>query len=238
MELDRRLGARLIARTDAYAIQTADSGYVRKTERVTLRQVQAHIAGDISIGHYLIDPADNATKMFAIDIDPDEPTKKQLEANPDIRNPRALAMAGDPKVWGEMIILAQSLCEIIERKIRCRPLVSYGGAKGLHVIAPVKQRTSALHLRKMGEAILSNRGFASHKGVNFWKSDAWPDLTLEIFPKQVEVDDDSYGNLMRLPLGVNPKTGREAYFLPQGVTMLGTPDDPEEALEFGTCRDL
>jgi len=35
----------------------------------------------------------------------------------------------------------------------------------------------------------------------------------EIFPKQVEVGDDGYGNLVKLPLGVHQKTKQRSYFL-------------------------
>ena len=45
-----------------------------------------------------------------------------------------------------------------------------------------------------------------------------------------------FGNLMRLPLGVNSKTGREAYFIPLEAEALGHMDDPIATLTSGTIR--
>lgn len=35
----------------------------------------------------------------------------------------------------------------------------------------------------------------------------------EIFPKQTIVGEEGYGNLVKLPLGINQKTGKKSYFL-------------------------
>ena len=222
------MNKRLLSRLTAYAIQRADGkGYKRVTPSggtMKGRVLIEHIEGETSIGHYLIDPDTNRTKLFAFDIDPDD------------GEPRERALEQDPEIWHEMLVLAQGLAQWTNRVVGTRSMVSYGGGKGVHVLCPIKGGFAAEDAVKAAEAIMHKAGFAVHSGANFWKSSSYPLLTLEVFPKQVDVDADGFGNLMRLPLGFNARYHREAYFVPRDVTALGFKDDPIETLTYGTVR--
>lgn len=47
----------------------------------------------------------------------------------------------------------------------------------------------------------------------------------EIFPKQIEVGDDGYGNLVKFPLGVHQKTKQRSYFLDSNFNKIETEAD-------------
>lgn len=236
-DIAKLLGMRFLARRNAYAVQHQNEdghwGYARKTKDMKLDLLVSHLAGDVSVGHYLINPEaweqDGVsylchTRMFAFDIDPDK------------GDARDRAMENDPEIWRRMIILAHGLCQLSKRITGSLSIVSYGGAKGLHVLCPLRKKIDPVIAKEMGELILQDTGFHTFKGDNFWKSDVWPDLTVEIFPKQTHVEEGGFGNLMRLPLGVNSKTKREAYFIPQEAEALGHMDDPIATLTSGTIR--
>ena len=193
----------------------------------TERDLERHVKGEVSWGHYLIDPATDTTKMFAFDIDADKEYR-------DMTDP------GHPeyeRLMGDMCILATGLCYGIKRISGTGlTLISYGGGKGLHVLGVVEEPTPSDEVRKMAFKVLTKFGcFEKIRGDNFWKHDTmYPEFTLEVFPKQDSVKKGSFGNLMRLPLGVNAKTGRKAFFVKGDTNM--EPDDPTRALYGGSIR--
>lgn len=218
------IGLRLLARRDAYAVHKRDGGYSRQTVDMNMSHLRSHITGKTDIGHYLIDPGEGITKLFAFDIDPDK------------GETRDKALAGDRDVWRHMILLGHGLAVASKRLCGTRSMVSYGGGKGLHVLCPFRHRVEPEEAIMAAEFILDKYGFEAARGANFWKSDMWPDFTIEVFPKQASVDEGGFGNLMRLPLGVNAATGNEGYFIPFEAEALGHMDDPIETLTSGTVR--
>lgn len=94
---------------------------------------------------------------------------------------------------------------------------AYTGNKGTHVYTffddPVhisEARQMALMILETAGNTLSPIGFEAVKGKNFFSllhpDDPWTDmssLNIEIYPKQDTMDDKDFGNLVRLPLGVN-----------------------------------
>lgn len=238
-EAAKLLHSRLIARTDAFGLQKPDGSYKRVTEPMKMGHLIRHVLGEQSIGHYLIEPVSNTTKVFAFDIDAD---KEHEDIDPETgkkrHNPaRDMALAFDPDIWTRMLSLAHGLASWARTWYDVRAMVSFGGGKGLHVICAVRKRMSAEAAGLAAQTILSDGGFEVFRGDIFWKSEAWPDLTVEVFPKQQSVEADGFGNLMRLPLGTNAKTGNMSYFIPAEVMSLGTIDDGLAVLMEGTWRD-
>jgi hypothetical protein len=54
--------------------------------------------------------------------------------------------------------------------------------------------------------------FQPTRGSNFFRVDGYV-IDVEVFPKQSDLDGKDLGNLMRLPLGTNLKTGDKGRFL-------------------------
>lgn len=190
--------------------------------------IYAHLAGQKSFGHYLVSPENNKTRISALDIDADQESRDR-------------AVAGDPDVWREIIYMAEGLAFRAKRlaweaKIPITVMLSYGGGKGLHVIIVHAEEVDAGAARGFGEGILGSfQCFHLHRGDIFWKhDDFYQDLTIEVFPKQTSVKKGQYGNLMRLPFGVNPKTGLKAFAVKPGGGLV--PDDPVRALQWGSLR--
>jgi len=230
-ELARLIGHRLIARKDVKALQTPDKGYQRRKRGFTMKNMDEHIEGTRSWGHYLLD-TDSTTKIFAFDIDVDKEYRHIVtnESDPQFE-----------RIWFLLQTMADGLGArshriTTESGVDCTTVLSYGGGKGLHVIGIFKDPLPASASRSLAEAILGSFNcFELVRGDIFWKhTDHYPELTIEVFPKQTEVSPGSYGNLMRLPLGINAKTGRDAFFVRPGKIL--TPDDPIYTLREGSFR--
>lgn len=196
-----------------------------------MRNIHDHIEGTRSWGHYLLD-TDSTTKIFAYDIDAD------AEYRHVVTNPND---PGYERMWFIIHTMAEGLGSRAQRVsreigINCKVILNYGGGKGMHVIGIFDEPLPAEASRSLAEAILGSFNcFQLHRGDIFWKhKEYYPELTIEIFPKQTKVDPGGYGNLMRLPLGVNAKTGRNAFLVKPGKILV--PDDPIYALLEGSFR--
>ena len=115
---------------------------------------------------------------------------------------------------------------------------AYSGGKGVHVYAftgPI----SASDAREGARIVLDSvGGWSPSRGDNFFRSTdndpvtGFPNLSIEVFPKQNTLDGKDLGNLMRLPLGRNLKSSDPTFFIdvrsPMGQMI---PVDPVWALE-------
>lgn len=120
--------------------------------------------------------------------------------------------------------------------------VAYTGAKGLHVYGFTGLMPAA-DAREGAEIALDTLsdfagGLTPVRGKSFFKFknddpiDGFPNLSIEVFPKQVSLDGKDLGNLMRLPLGRNRKTADPTFFVDFATTPLTdlSPVDPVYAL--------
>ncbi len=80
------------------------------------------------------------------------------------------------------------------------------------------------------EVLESFREISPARGSNFFKHSEFPQLSIELFPKQDSLEGKDLGNLMRLPCGRNLKGG-SAFFvdLRSRITEI-TERDPIKAL--------
>jgi hypothetical protein len=108
--------------------------------------------------------------------------------------------------------LASKIVEMID----VPAAVLYSGNKGIHVYGLVGEQPAA-DVRLAAELVLKSWGgrYEAFRGNNFYR-DTDPEyeaLSIEVFPKQESLEGKDLGNLLRLPLGVNRKSGNRSFFL-------------------------
>ncbi len=123
----------------------------------------------------------------------------------------------------QMRAIADLLAGRIRKELDIPVACAYSGNKGVHVYG-FTGLLPAAHVREAAQLILASFGgrFVPHGGDVFYKdtSEDWygsfGNFSIEVFPKQSTVDQGKFGNLMRLPLGVNLKNpGDPTFFLDQ-----------------------
>lgn len=243
-ELPDLLARRLIHRRDVKAQQSTDGAYRPIRSPWTRADLRRHLAGDVTYGHYLVNEAGRC-RILAFDIDFDKTVAWSPNTGPSMElSPREIFGTDHPAagflnryVRG----LADGLAWRLHRKYpQLLVLVAFSGSKGIHVYGCFGKETSAKAARVVATSVLEGFGcFEPMRGNNFYKHvDQYPSLTVEIFPKQEDVGGGKrLGNLLRLPLGINQKTKRRAFFYrldaPQEHLI---PDDPTVALTLGSLR--
>lgn len=222
-----------------------------------LQDLLDHLAGTRTYGHYLLD-RDNTCKVFAFDIDLNKtgylPTLPYPSA--DAGEEEALEWFDSFRMCDDMIAAwhdrsnpardylkfamrsyAQTL-QIAIQDLEIPSLVAYSGNKGIHVYG-FPGRMPAADVRAGARIVIEGLPMVPTRGENFftWQGDTREELklfTVEVFPKQDTISNEGgFGNLMRLPLGVNVKSEDPTFFVdtdaPMGVLR---PVDALTALSF------
>mgnify|MGYP003734352415 CR=1 FL=1 len=183
-------------REGVHAVQTKGEkgqwGYRPVKEPLDARLAAKHLAGDATLGTYLV-RRDDTTCLMAFDLDIAKPALRRFDADPAERRrlklklveegKKLLAVAGDAGV----------------------PLLpEWSGHKGLHFWLFTDEPVPARVLRAVGR----------------WLLDRVPppaaDLHWELFPKQDHVEPEGLGNLVKLPLGVHRRSMKRSLFLDPG----------------------
>lgn len=236
------LYARLfIARPDVKAIQTTDGGYMPdvvdnradiKSYRPWSRTaIVEHLNGVQTYGHYMLSK-ENDCKFFAFDVDLNKtgllPTVPiPIEKLNEVTWTESFAECDPREVWKNRRSVARpfikqamrSYAHIFQRAIddlHIPSAVAYTGNKGFHVYG-FTGKMPAVEVREAAALAMENLKLAPLRGKAFF---AWTgyheeyDLfTVEVFPKQdVIANDGGFGNLMRLPMGVNKKNSSDPCF--------------------------
>src|SRR5689334_23485670 len=238
---------RFIARPDVKAVQvlTRDGHMIYMPDGVrdsegnytsyrpwTRPDLLAHLSGERSFGHYLLN-TDDTCKLFAFDVDlektgflptvpeityEDEWSKSFVEANPrEAWRDRSHPGRNWMKMQFRMIAHVLAKAITLELNIPCA--AAYSGNKGIHVYG-FTGTVSADEAREGAMIVLDSIGkFEPLRGQNFFRHknadpiDGFPNLSIEVFPKQDSLDGKDLGNLMRLPLGKNLKTADPTFFI-------------------------
>lgn len=213
-----------------------------------MQDIVDHIEGRKTYGHYVVSP-EGTCRVIVFDVD------LRAKANPE-RGEDPIMFDGseiDPReVWSgpggpakkDLALQLRALTEGFARrgkKLFDLPvMVSYSGAKGMHAYVCLERGTQAAEAREMAHLLIESfdGAIVPDKGKNFFRHEfGYPALSVEVFPKQDTVGGDGFGNLVRLPLGVNQKSGKAGFFLdlntPQDTFKL---DDPMLALTEGSIR--
>ena len=259
LEVARLLGSQLIERRDAKAIQRSNGGYspIRENMKDTnsplvgwhVNDILDHLNGKATYGHYLVKPETNTVRCFAFDVDIRSRARPEAGEEPIIWegqeiDPREVWLSKNKSVLrsdiGKQLQgMTYGLGVYVQKILGVKVLFSYSGSKGTHVIAVLDEGTPAADARDAARRVLDATGvMMEDHGENFFKHcDAYPALQVEMFPKQDTVSADSFGNLMRLPLGVNRKTGDHGFFLriPKDLKRVAV-DNPLEVLKEGSIR--
>lgn len=259
LEVARLLGSQLIERRDAKALQRRNGGYspVRENMKDTdspligwhVNDILDHLNGKATYGHYLVNPDTNTVRCFAFDVDIRSKARPEAGEEPIMWegveiDPREVWLSKQKSVLRadigkQLQAMTYGLGTYVQKILDVKVLFSYSGSKGTHVIAVLDPGTPAGDARDAARRVLDATGVMEEDhGENFFKhSDAFPALQVEMFPKQDTVSADSFGNLMRLPLGINRKTGDNGFFLriPKDLKRVAV-DNPLEVLKDGSLR--
>lgn len=248
-ELATLIAKRFISRRDVKAKQLTNGEYVVDTDWPAqdptrlpwrMRDILAHLAGEKTYGHYLLN-TDDSTKLFAFDIDlapegfwpefPEFASVSDAITDDEIKIKTVIHQVALREVWldrkhparpwlkYQMRMLSGMLSSTIKESLGLECAVAYTGAKGVHVYgftgpvpATVARDGALLVLEELG-------CFAPSRGQNFYKHenddpvDGYSNFTIEVFPKQDSLDGKDLGNLMRLPLGRNLKSSDPTFFV-------------------------
>jgi hypothetical protein len=276
--LVKLLGERFIERKDVHALQS-DNGAWRPVKcegcweqerrtgdtvycphmQYTMTDFRRHLAGEITLGHYLVNPETQTTKLFAFDLDlmkpkvmPDGEVVFQpvYGGDPDAAfpppdavpfNPREAWLQPDHPAQEEMVTAMRALAEGLARRIdevlNIPVAIVDSGGKGLHVYG-FTGSILASQAQALANMILEEGPWERSKGNAFWRHrnadtfGTYQYVEIEVFPKQTELPPGGYGNLMKLPLGINRKTGRPAKFISVRGGLNQLPEmDPMKALQ-------
>jgi hypothetical protein len=228
-ELAKLFAGKFIARPDVHAIQRANGDWNPVESKITMDLLLRHIRGEISIGHYMLN-REGQVKLFAFDIDLeksnaergifwpvpgrlDEAAGEWVDFTPGDPRQSWESIASGPEFLRDFFVYqlrscANRLARTVEDLLGVPTCVAYSGHKGLHVYS-FTGLISAAEAREAAKIVLDHLGeFQVARGNNFYKGiprldlniDPWPQLSIEIFPKQ-DAAPGGYGNLMRLPLG-------------------------------------
>lgn len=210
------------------------------------KALTSHIAGERSYGHYLLNK-DDTCKLFAFDVDlektgfylPDFPALPG--ANPVEFDPRASwrLRGHEGRGWMkyQFRLIAHKLMKTIYEELAIPCAAAYSGNKGIHVYG-FTGKVAADEARDGAMIVLDAIGeFEPLRGQHFFRTkdqspvDGFPNLTIEVFPKQGSLEGKDLGNLMRLPLGRNMKTSDPTFFIDMTSAMADLrPLDPVYAL--------
>lgn len=243
-ELVSLLPRRLIQRRDVKAVQRGDGAYNPIRTPWTKTDLEKHLEGEVTYGHYIVDANDHC-RLLAFDIDFDKEVS-WTAPNGTVHelSPREIFGTDHPARDYLNSYIRGMADGLAWRMKRMYPnmvvLTAFSGSKGIHVYGCFGQATTAKAAREVAVTVLSSFGcFEPVRGKNFWKHvDQYESLTIEVFPKQEKVQSGKrLGNLLRLPMGINQKTGRGGFFYSvEAPQTLITPDDPVAALTLGSIR--
>lgn len=248
-ELANLFAKKFIARPDVKARQY-DGGYVpvenKDGQRFpwTRQDLLDHLEGKQTYGHYLLSQQDEC-KLFVFDVDLEKEGTFDVDfPNGNDEDPFRLETFSPRDAWldrshpargymkYQFRLLAHQLGKAIETELEIPWAVAYSGAKGIHVYG----FTGLLPASDVKEGALmvieSMPEIKSLRGQNFFKNEEFPNMSIEVFPKQSSLGGKDLGNLCRLPLGRNLKNPKDPTFFVDMTSAMSqmVPLDPEYAL--------
>ena len=259
-ELENLIATRFIQRRDVKAVQFSNGAWSPdyKIERGDAHlplgwdrnHLTAHLAGQRTYGHYVLD-ADDKCRVITFDIDLIDEEFGGTYCIPDDDhvtekiNPRVIwqdreFVNGRNWLKYQMKMLATRFCgAFIEMGLDTA--AAYSGSKGIHVygfVDPMSARDAhegallALDLIDEFEPYKGKHMFI-HRNPDPWQG--YRNFTVEIYPKQESLQGKTLGNLLRLPLGRNLKSDDPTFFLDLKTPMavFQPHKDPETLLREG-----
>lgn len=193
-------------REDIYARQWYSAfknkgGYSPVHEPLTPRILRQHFVGDATIGVYCL-RLDSTVTFFAFDIDITKNALERIHSQQEGARIRMELKRSLTEITS--LLAAQDLDFLIESS----------GYKGYHVWSFLQTPLPAEVLVNFGKLVLAK---------------VRPKLPLEIgiefFPKQAQISDSGFSNLIKLPLGIHLKTGKRSQFYTKDMVLAEKPFD-------------
>lgn len=163
-------------------------GYSPVHKPIETEDVLKHFQGKITIGSYLL-RRDNTVKFAVIDLDVNKKSlleKKNLFSNVDL--------------WSLLLIEAKKIQKMLYN-FNIKSYLEMSGWKGIHVWIFFETPIKAEEVREFLKEVLKNTGLPN-EGIN-----------REIFPAQSYIKEESFGSLIKLPLGIHQLTGKRCLFI-------------------------
>jgi hypothetical protein len=230
--LGRLLSDLFIERRDVKAWQSEDGKYFPDLSEVTDTDLHRHLSGERTLGHYLLSPEDKC-RLLAFDLDLTETgvwNGEPIAPRVEFANLDSLYRAG---LIGQVLIVAETLARMTYRELDVPVAIAVSGSKGCHVYGFTGSEPASLVRGAALDVIDACGCFGAAQGASvFAHEHAEMNVHVEVFPKQASLEGKKFGNLMRLPLGRNRKTGNEGFFVRVGGDRRSTfcPMDPVAAL--------
>jgi hypothetical protein len=226
-ELTNLLAKMFIARPGVKAVQRSNGEYYPLEEPFTRGCLVEHLTGERTYGHYLINPETDMCKLFAFDIDFEKtgylptsfdsdglPSEETTECNPR-EAWRNWAHPARNFMKQQLMHVASLLASKAHRELELPVAIAYSGYKGVHVYCFTNTVPTA-KAREGAQLVMDLAGAHLIRGNNFYQvpgGDALlENLSIEIYPKQDTIGEKKFGNLLRLPLGVNLKAPKDPTF--------------------------
>jgi len=200
-----------VNRADCYCVQNKDGSYAKVDAPLTNDVLERHLKGEITVGAYQL-AEDNTVKYLCFDFDPeklDDPKATVAELLNVLSEMKEEEPGkARPRMWPYAVMLEASRYD----------------DPSFHVWIFFEQCVPAQVARWLGFRCLELAELNPKQ--------------VEVFPKQSELSKDrSYGNFVKLPLGVHRKEGKRSRILDH-ATFEPLPDEPLErfrGLTFSEC---
>jgi hypothetical protein len=198
-----------------------------------------HFTGKETFGHYLLN-TNSECKIFAFDIDlkklgrvPTIPLPTEDSGNEEWfasfedANLREtwLNRAHPARTWIKIAMREAALrFALAIEELETPHITAYTGSKGLHVYAlcglmPAEDAIIGAHavIEAINDLTPDGNLIPSLGNVFFqWDNPNNPEMSLfeiEVFPKQGKISEDGFGNLLRVPYGLNKKSKDHTFFI-------------------------
>ncbi|MDN5280639.1 MAG: hypothetical protein PWR01_4604 [Clostridiales bacterium] len=164
-------------------------GYLPAYEDLNEYHVRKHLAGDATLGIYLV-RKNNTCTLMTIDIDINKPFLDEFKSSSKTRK----------RLRKELFNTTRKILNT-GSEIGVKFLVEFSGFKGLHLWLISDFELPSRYWRQLGKWFTE-------------QIDRLPrEIHLEIFPKQDKVNENGLGNLVKLPLGVHKASNQRSLFL-------------------------
>jgi hypothetical protein len=187
------LGSAFVGRRNPVPVRRPGRQWQAEHRALTLDDFKKHLSGEHLLGAYLLDEA-GTTGVAVCDIDAEGLLKEGLLAG------RYYALL-DLAWWARVVGAALSVA------MGSGVHVTLTGGKGAHVVCVLPERAPAAIIRRQLHWMCVQLGL-KRSGLQWGHSSG--DFFVECFPKQDEAG-KGLGNLIRLPNGRDPGTGRKCW---------------------------
>lgn len=188
-----------VQRRDVYAVQHADGGYRPVHADLTVEMVEQHLAGVVTLGHYLLD-ADSLTRVICFDVDlepeglwmrypdfdhlpggltreqEDAWTAGQVRSFPSRPRDDWRDRAHPGRAWYKQLLrtMGDALAYGMRSELGVDTLMTYSGSKGVHAYGligpmPAAEARAGAALAMDTAGRVLGGTFSPARGSNFYK---------------------------------------------------------------------